>query len=282
MDLERLFRKVIDSGNAPKSMSQGIEYGESERRGIELIAPADHDYVEICIGLEGESFLAGVNSYIPLSEDESCIVFPGSPHSESVRQGQSRYGNMWIVFRDPINIHSTLYTRVPDRFKSTVDAILEPIPGITGTLDQLAIAYESGSNELTIRGLWTLLLGQILGCRPSEQNSGTSHIARLVRFTALRMHESPETQWTVGMLGNLVGWSENHYSFRFREVMKTSPMKFLLNIRLERSRELLTTTPMRISETAYAVGFNSLNYFAKRFREAYGMVPREYREKYGK
>jgi len=263
-------------------MAQGVKYRESERKGIELIAPTDHSYIEICIGLEGESFLAGTNSYVPLSENESCIVFPGSPHSESVRQRQKRYGNMWIVFRDPIDIHSTLYTRIPDRFQTTVNATLEPIPEITDTLERIESTYNAKTNDLVILGLWAQLLGQLLECRASDQASTSSHIARLVRFTALRMHESPETQWTVRMLGNLVGWTENHYSFRFREVMNTSPMKYLLDIRLEKARHLLITTPMRVSEVAYATGFNSLNYFAKRFREAYRVVPRTYREKYGK
>jgi transcriptional regulator GlxA family with amidase domain len=95
------------------------------------------------------------------------------------------------------------------------------------------------------------------------------------------MQDAPEKEWTVKALAEMVGWTENHYSFRFRQVMGVSPLQYLIRHRLELASEMLKSSSLRISEVAYKVGFNSMNYFSQRFRQAYGMVPREYREKHG-
>ena len=283
MDLKKIFKTLVKSGNTPVNLIMGPAHEKADRAGIQLRPTDDHPFTEICVGLGGDSYISGIHTYAPLGKNRTCIIFPGAPHSESVREGDETYSNLWICFSDHIDIHGTTYTRHPELFKIEAVADLEPLPEISSTLSKLESAYESKAHDLILTGLWSMLLGQILSSKPSgSQGVGAAHISRLVRFTVGKMNEAPDTQWSVRMLGALVGWSENHFSFRFKEVMRTSPMKYLLNIRLERAKELLLSSPLRISEIAYNSGFNSLNYFAKRFREAYKMVPREYREKFGK
>ncbi|HEV2007601.1 MAG TPA: AraC family transcriptional regulator, partial [Burkholderiales bacterium] len=47
--------------------------------------------------------------------------------------------------------------------------------------------------------------------------------------------------------------------------------------RMEKARELLAHTTMRISEIAEAVGFGDEAYFARRFRQCFEIAPRDYR-----
>jgi AraC-like DNA-binding protein len=49
--------------------------------------------------------------------------------------------------------------------------------------------------------------------------------------------------------------------------------------RLERARELLAHTTMRVAEVARAVGFDDEAYFARRFRQWYDLSPRDFRER---
>ena len=46
---------------------------------------------------------------------------------------------------------------------------------------------------------------------------------------------------------------------------------------VERARELLAHTDMRVAEIARAVGFDDEAYFARRFRQWYDVSPREFR-----
>jgi CheY-like chemotaxis protein len=49
------------------------------------------------------------------------------------------------------------------------------------------------------------------------------------------------------------------------------------SLRLSRARQLLTTTPMTISEVAYAVGFDDPKYFSRLFSEEFEHSPTEFR-----
>jgi two-component system response regulator YesN len=53
---------------------------------------------------------------------------------------------------------------------------------------------------------------------------------------------------------------------------------FIRQLRIDRARELLENTWMRIGEIGEIVGYPNANYFARVFREATGMLPSEYRK----
>ena len=60
----------------------------------------------------------------------------------------------------------------------------------------------------------------------------------------------------------------------FERYVGTSPKRYLNQLRLERSRALLTETDMGVRDVAEACGFASPNTFAKAFRQRYGVTPR--------
>ncbi|OKS86845.1 hypothetical protein RG47T_2302 [Mucilaginibacter polytrichastri] len=55
-----------------------------------------------------------------------------------------------------------------------------------------------------------------------------------------------------------------------------TPVDFIRNIRLEKAVQLLEKSKLNIANVAYEVGFGNPTYFAKVFREEYGMLPSEY------
>ena len=62
-----------------------------------------------------------------------------------------------------------------------------------------------------------------------------------------------------------------------RETGET-PSQFIRRVRVEHAARLLREGAGSISEVAYAVGFNSLSYFSRAFREVYGQTPSAYAE----
>lgn len=58
-----------------------------------------------------------------------------------------------------------------------------------------------------------------------------------------------------------------------------SPHEYLEDMRLGRSRQLLSATNGMISEIAYKVGYSDPIYFAKRFKKKYGVSPSDFRKK---
>lgn len=75
-----------------------------------------------------------------------------------------------------------------------------------------------------------------------------------------------------------LGMSTYHLSHVFSRESGFSLSTYITDKRMERARGLLEDPRVRISEAAYAVGFNDANYFAKSFRRHTGVSPSQYRE----
>lgn len=66
---------------------------------------------------------------------------------------------------------------------------------------------------------------------------------------------------------------------KVKSLLDTTPNDYLRFKRLSVAAELLTQGNHRISTVCYAVGFNSPSYFAKCFKDQFGMLPTEYQIK---
>ncbi len=66
-------------------------------------------------------------------------------------------------------------------------------------------------------------------------------------------------------------------SKKFKEIMGVNFIDYLMNVRMERARELLRDTDMKISEVAESVGYQN-SYFNRLFKKQEGVTPSQYRE----
>jgi AraC-like DNA-binding protein len=73
---------------------------------------------------------------------------------------------------------------------------------------------------------------------------------------------------------NLSPWRLCHL---FTEIMKTSPQRFLTQVRLEQARKLLGTEFLTVKEVMNQVGISDASSFARSFKAAYGVTPSQYR-----
>ncbi|WP_370814365.1 AraC family transcriptional regulator [Butyricicoccus pullicaecorum] len=62
----------------------------------------------------------------------------------------------------------------------------------------------------------------------------------------------------------------------FKAHLHTSPKNHLINIKLQKSKELIQENRHTISEIAYLLGFSSIHYFSRLFKKYYNMSPSEY------
>jgi AraC family transcriptional regulator, exoenzyme S synthesis regulatory protein ExsA len=72
--------------------------------------------------------------------------------------------------------------------------------------------------------------------------------------------------------------SLSSFKREFRKRYGSSPGKWLLERRLERSASLLQTTGMSVTEIMFECGFEDLSHFSRAFKEKYGLAPSAYRE----
>jgi len=72
--------------------------------------------------------------------------------------------------------------------------------------------------------------------------------------------------------------SPQHLSRLFSEQTGASFTDYLLDLRLEKAKELLLSSTKSIKEICFEVGFQDPNYFSKMFKKRVGLPPSEYKE----
>ena len=65
----------------------------------------------------------------------------------------------------------------------------------------------------------------------------------------------------------------------FKTHLNTSPKNYLLNIKLQKSKELIRENQYTISEIAYMLGFSSIHYFSRLFKKYFNTTPSAYLRK---
>ncbi|MBR2036377.1 MAG: helix-turn-helix transcriptional regulator [Lachnospiraceae bacterium] len=82
---------------------------------------------------------------------------------------------------------------------------------------------------------------------------------------------------TMNALAEHLGVSSVTLSVEFKNEMDIKPSDYLANLRMEKAKELLKNTDMRIKEVSVQVGYEDDRVFMRRFKKYTGMTPGEYR-----
>lgn len=83
-------------------------------------------------------------------------------------------------------------------------------------------------------------------------------------------------QLSVEGLSKQFGMSRSTLYTKLLQIAGQTPVEYIRSFRLERAAVLMEKSNMTIAEIAYQVGFTTPNYFARSFKQKYGMLPSEY------
>jgi AraC-like DNA-binding protein len=83
---------------------------------------------------------------------------------------------------------------------------------------------------------------------------------------------------TVAQMARRANLSPSRFSTVFRQHFGLSPHQYLLRLRIEHARSMLTTTDLPLRDIAAACGFADEHHFSKAFKRSVGMPPGAYRQ----
>jgi len=108
---------------------------------------------------------------------------------------------------------------------------------------------------------------------PGKGGMAPHVLRRVVEF----MHANMDKQIGLKDLADCAGLSLSHFSFQFRASTNQSPHQYMLRLRIERSKDLLTNSRLSVLEIGLEVGFRNQQHFATVFRSSVGVPPSVYR-----
>jgi AraC-like DNA-binding protein len=115
----------------------------------------------------------------------------------------------------------------------------------------------------------------------AQMHNGNTHSTGVepVRIWKARnfIHEHSSEEISLAQVAKAANTSTNYFSEKFKEATGTNFVHYVARTRFEKAVALLRERDLRVSEIAFATGFQSLSQFNRVFKKFAGKSPTEYR-----
>lgn len=113
--------------------------------------------------------------------------------------------------------------------------------------------------------------------RDSSELLSNDNIA-IVRKLLRTIQQNPEKDFSLDDLAASVAISKFHMCRIFKEITLITINQYITQVRLERSKEMLTENELSIADIAESCGFASLSYFTKTYKKHFGHSPSQFKK----
>jgi AraC family transcriptional regulator len=177
-------------------------------------------------------------------------------------------------------------SRVAEGMEFDADRIelIEQRRGTDSTILHIAMALRAGVqtgaalDRMYGEGLSTALAAHLLReygaavLEPKRQYGGLPR-AKLVRAVEY-IQDQLDTDLTVSRIAQAVYMSPHHFKRLFKQSTGQSPYQYVVEARVRKAKELLTTGKFTISEAAFHVGFADQSHLTHHFKRVFGLPPK--------
>ena len=129
--------------------------------------------------------------------------------------------------------------------------------------------------------LLTMYLRQIFllvqRTRQEERPTVSTYIQEEMEFARRYFNEHYNEPISIQEYAESRNMSVCYFQRNFKQIVKHTPMQYLLTIRVNNAASLLETTDYSMAEIAAIVGYEDPLYFSRLFRKIKGVSPRDYR-----
>lgn len=138
---------------------------------------------------------------------------------------------------------------------------------------------EAAYSQQTLAGIVNHIIGLMYSLeRNIILNKNRNHVD-MINQARLRIREALEDDLTIQQIAEEMGVSYSNFRKLFKEFTGISPSLYQQDLKLQRAKELLSTTNLSIKEIAYRLNFESPDYFSSKFKIKTNLKPSEYRSK---
>jgi Transcriptional regulator containing an amidase domain and an AraC-type DNA-binding HTH domain len=251
-----------------------------------------HEEIEVLFVTNGTIKIDMPNQTIIVKTGESVFVNSNVLHTatnidECTCKIESFVFNPSLVFGSIESVIEQKYVRPlincqelsAIHFKNKIDwhrEITESIKEAFAKYQKEAFGYELFVKNHLSR-LWFLIASnnqKLLEREQDIRNVETKRVKNMITY----IHTHYENIINLKNIADSAIISERECLRCFNKVLRTTPMKYLLNYRVSVAGKLLINSDSSIAEICRATGFESPSYFSLKFKSLIEMTPSEYRQ----
>lgn len=233
-----------------------------------------HDYFELTYVDLGAMATVVDGVRYELKERDLMIYGPGQFHTQMIASdGSCSY--VTIIFDMESSQYQSLMNRVFHYDKKIHTLIKSFILESTSQLPYMNSLMLCLLQETIIRLLQNDFVGVtenehlVTGARQHYQDEFLEKILAYI-------DENICKPMTIAEICQKFSLSRSSLQILFKENLNQSPKKYINELKMEKSRQMICEDKYTISEIALMMGFNSIHYFSRAFTQKYNISPSEY------
>ncbi len=165
------------------------------------------------------------------------------------------------------------------KFRSRLHLTPGDLNVLVGFIDQLEA--ELKRRDAGFGFMSTAIFMQIIGflsrCYERSQNPDSRSLLRIASAITF-IETNIQKPVNLDELAQIADMSKRSFIRAFHAAVGSSPIAYLIQLRINRAAVMLRSTNVSITDIAQRSGFSDGNYFTRQFRKALGVSPRDYRK----
>lgn len=237
-----------------------------------------HHYFELTYVDTGVMYTEVDGIRYELKEKEMILYGPGQFHKQSADERHSvSYVTILFDMENiadgiPADWYQTLLNRVFP-YTPKIYALMKSIVQESSTaLPYMDSLMECLVAELIIRLLQADHTSPAVPANLTRQNYRDELFEKVIAFVESKMYEP----LTIADICQHFSLSRSSVQLLFKNTVNQSPKKYISDMKLERSCQMLRENKYTVSEIALKLGYSSIHYFSNAFNQKYHVSPSEY------
>lgn len=210
-----------------------------------------------------------------IREGQMFLLLPGEWHSYHPNE-KTGWDEYWIGFNG-INMDNRIESGFFKKQKPIYNVgVQEDIVQLYKHAIAIAKVQKTGYQQM-LAGIVNLLLGYAYAY-DKQSSFEDLQVINQINKAKIIMFENFNTGITPEDVASKVHMSYSWFRRIFKQYTGFAPIQYMQELKINKSKELLTNSVMMIKEIAFESGFNKTEYFYTTFKKRTGYTPEKYRE----
>jgi AraC-like DNA-binding protein len=170
-----------------------------------------------------------------------------------------------------------------EQFMLTRDPVLtlnslSPVPSLLQELIQLQMRKDTGTELLSSQAIVQILTDLLLHALSKNQQPHARFLPDYIQQTQLFLRDHLHEKITLNRLSALFSVSKYHLAREFKVYTGLTPNEYLINLRINKAKELLRYMDIPVQDIAREIGFDNVSHFINQFKKQENTTPLSFRK----